>query len=180
MVGGVVDDDQTLLGSKIVGIEIQAPESIPDSAPMAIAIGNNKVRHRFVQSLETKPQRRQWAKVVHPSAIIDPTVTIGEGTVVMAGAIIQAGTKIGKHAIINTKASVDHDVSVGDFCHICPGATIAGHVSIGQFAMVGAGANVIPCMTIQKAAIVGAGACVISDVAENCIVVGVPAKSKSQ
>lgn len=178
-VGGVTDDNLDLIGQKTLGLDIQPTSNIPESAPIVVAIGSNSVRKRIVDRFETGQPNRIWPSIVHPTAIVDPTVTLGVGTVVMAGAVIQADTVIGKHSIVNTRSSVDHDVCVGDFCHVCPGATIAGHVSIGRLAMIGTGANILPCMTIEESAIVGAGACVISDIPANHIAVGVPAKIKA-
>ncbi len=178
-VGGVVDDNPDLMGARIIGFEIQPVSSIPDSVPLVIAIGNNQVRKQIVDRFDSQQGKQRWPTIVHPTAIVDSTVKLGAGTVVMAGAVLQADTVIGDHSIVNTRSSVDHDVCVGDFCHVCPGATIAGHVSINQLVMIGTGANVVPCVTIDEMAIIGAGACVVSDVPASCVAIGVPARIKT-
>ena len=78
-----------------------------------IAIGNNKIREKISDTLE-KENIKQTI-LIHPSADIDETATIKEGTVVMANAVINASVKIGRSCIINTASSIDHDCIINDF-----------------------------------------------------------------
>jgi len=179
-IGGVVDDDDERVGTTILDFTIQPTSEVPASVPIVIAIGNNGIRKRIFDHFEDREPGRPWPRVIHPTAIVDPTVQLGDGVVVMAGSVIQADTVIGPQTIINTRSSIDHDVAVGSFSHVCPGATIAGHVSIGDLVMIGTGANVLPCQKIGNASTVGAGACVISEVPANTVFTGVPAREKKQ
>ncbi len=136
-----------------------------------IAIGANKVRQRISQSLKL-----HFVKAIHPKAVIDESVQIDEGTVVMAGAVINVDSTIGKHVIINTGAVVDHDCVVEDFAHLSPNVTLSGNVKVGEGVHIGAGAVVIPGVKIGRWATVGAGTVVIKDVPEGATVVGSPAR----
>ena len=140
-------------------------------SPMIVSIGDNRTRKAIVDRLSCG-----FGSAIHPSAVVSPTAIIREGTVVMPGAIINADAKIGKHCIINTGASVDHECIVGDYCHLAPHATLCGQVQVGEGTLIGAGASVVPGVKIGKWCIIGANAAVIEDVADNSIVVGVPAK----
>ena len=86
------------------------------------------------------------------------------------------GSSIGKHTIINTNATVDHDCHLGDFVHIAPGATLCGGVKVGNGTLIGANATVLPNCKIGKNVSVGAGAVVTTDLPDNVVVAGVPAK----
>lgn len=101
---------------------------------------------------------------------------IGEGTVVMPSAVLNHDCIIGKHVIINTAVIVEHDCVVSDFCHISPNATLSGGVEVGEGSWVGVGAVIKDHVKIGKNVIVGAGAVVISDIPDDSIVVGNPAK----
>ena len=170
-IAGVVDENQELLGTVILGYSIESLETVPVGAKAVIAVGDGMQREKIAHKLEL-----EWQTVVHPSAIIDSTASLGRGCVVMAGAIIQADAVVGNHAIVNTAASIDHDCTIGDFCHISPGARIAGHVKLGSQTLFGTNACVIPNVTIGDQVIVGAGAVVIRNVDSNCTMVGVPAR----
>lgn len=114
--------------------------------------------------------------IAHPSAIISPTATIGDGTVLAPGTIINAEAVLGEHCIVNTAASVDHHCELADGVHIAPGARLAGGVKVGARAMIATAAACIPGVSIGADTVVAAGAVVVRDVPSGCTVKGIPAK----
>ncbi|MHC2990336.1 acetyltransferase [Pontibacter sp. HJ8] len=169
-VTGVFDDNPAI--KEVSGIPALGPyagQALEE--PLVISIGDNGIRQRIAEKLHVS-----FSKAVHPSAIISPSATIAEGTVVMQGAIIQANANIGRHAIVNTGASIDHDCRIGDFAHISPGAILSGNVQVGEGTHIGAGAVVIPNLRIGKWCRIGAGAVVIRDIRDGVTAVGNPAR----
>lgn len=140
-----------------------------------IGIGNARVRKKIQKSI---PEQK-LITLIHPDAVVAEDVTMGVGTVVMAGTVINSGAKIGNGCIINTCSSVDHDCEVGDFVHIAVGSHLCGNVSVGNGTWIGAGATVINNVSICPECMIGAGTVVIKDIAEKGTYVGVPAR-KSQ
>lgn len=114
--------------------------------------------------------------VVHPSAILSTTATLGAGTIISAGVIVQSDARIGRFCVLNTACTVDHDNVLGDGVSISPGVHTAGYVTIGDGAFVGLGAVIIGGVTIGARATVGAGAVVVRDVPDGVTVVGNPAR----
>ncbi len=173
-VAGVLDDDSAKWELSLLGSRIDGPirEKITNGCRAVLAVGSNSERKRLAEALEA-----DWVTVIHPGALVDPTVTIEPGAVVFAGAVIQPETKIGHHAIVNTAASVDHDCTVGAFAHVAPGAHLAGNVTVGEGALIGIGSAVISGCSIGDWAKVGAGAAVVRDVPAGVTVVGVPART---
>jgi UDP-2-acetamido-3-amino-2,3-dideoxy-glucuronate N-acetyltransferase len=55
---------------------------------------------------------------VHPSSVIDDSVTIGEGTKIWHFSHIQSGAVIGARCVIGQNVNVANNVSVGDNCKI--------------------------------------------------------------
>ncbi len=139
-----------------------------------IAIGNNEIREVIYNRLNIPNERFQ--KLIDPSAIIGTNVKIGNGTVVMPNSVINADSVIGEHCIINTASIVEHDNYIENFVHISPNSTLTGGVKVGSGSQIGASATVIPQKSIGKNTIVGAGATVVSDIGDNEVVVGTPAK----
>lgn len=139
-----------------------------------VAVGGNDMRERITVKLSE--MNIEQPILIHPSATVDETVKIGEGTVIMANAVINADSKIGRGCIINTSATVDHDCIIDDYVHISPGAHIAGGVQIGRKTWIGAGSTVINNVSICEQCIVGAGSVVIKDIAECGTYVGSPAR----
>lgn len=172
----VHDDDRARWGATLAGVPIVgAIRDVLDraDATAVIAIGDNQTRHRLAAAA-----RCRFQTLIHRTAHVEPSVTLGDGSVVFAGAVIQPDTVIGAHAIINTSASVDHDCKLGAVVHVAPGARIAGIVSVGDGVLIGVGAVVAPMLAIGAWARVGAGAAVVRDVTPGATVVGVPARPR--
>lgn len=176
------DDDRRRWGGTVLGVRIHGPvenrAARAEGNAAVIAIGDNRVRRRLASRLEPLWTRVVWTSVVHPSAIVHPSASVGAGTVVFAGAVIQPDVVIGRHAILNTGATVDHDCRLGDFVHLAPGTRLAGDVEVAEGALVGIGATVIPGRKIGAWSLVGAGATVVRNVPPETVVMGVPASPR--
>jgi len=118
----------------------------------------------------------QWATLVHATAWVAPSATLGEGSVVLAGAVVNAGARVGCHAIVNTRAVLEHDVVLGDYGNIGSGALLGGGATVGEHAFVAMGAAVRDHVTVGNGATVGMGAGVVGDVEPGLTVVGNPAR----
>lgn len=147
--------------------------SYMEDADLLVSLGQNAIRRRWQEVLEAAGA--SLATLIHPRAVVAERVTIGAGSVVMAGAVINPDVVIGRGVIINTCASVDHDGRIGDFCHISVGAHLAGTVSVGANSLLGVGVAVRPGVTIGEDCTIGVGAAVVSDLIEPGVYVGVPA-----
>lgn len=145
-----------------------------------IAIGQIKdysLRHKVYNKVKTTGF--SFPIIVSPNAIINESVSIEEGTVVMDGVVINSGTKVGKFSILNTNSAVDHDCEICDFVHIAPGVTLSGGVKVGNSSFIGAGATIIQYKSIGEKCIIGAGSVVTKDIKESGVYVGIPARPLS-
>ncbi|KAA6441744.1 acetyltransferase [Dyadobacter flavalbus] len=165
------DDD--LQKTEVAGIPVTGSYNtgLFVNEPIIIAIGNNLIRRRISSQIT-----HCFVSLIHPSALVDKTVTIGTGTVIVHGSIIQANSQIGNHVIVNTGASIDHDCKIADYVHIAPGVILCGNVCIGESSLIGAGSCIAPNITIGKNCIVGAGSIVTKAVPEGAVVRGSSSK----
>lgn len=174
-------DNRHPIGCSINGIEVVASDlsmlegrAPPGWVAVFIAVGDNRERGRlFDQAVDLG---YELDTLIHPSAIVSPTASLGVGSVLMPGTIINANAEIGKNCIVNTAASLDHDARLGVGVQICPGVRVAGRVTIGGGVFIGTGAVVIPGVTIGAQAIIGAGSVVLHDVADDARIAGIPAR----
>lgn len=141
-----------------------------------IAIGDNYHRLKKAENILKYTSDFSYVSAIHPSAIIGKNVTVGEGTVMMAGVIVNNDTSIGKHCYISTKTSVGHDSIIGDFSSFGPGATTGGRTIMGRCTAVGIGANILNGRTIGSHSVIGSGALLVKDVEDYVVAYGVPAK----
>ena len=142
-----------------------------------IGIGSNIVREKILSELLV--QNLNVPNIIHPTAYVSSTATIGTGTVVFAQAAINVDAQIGIGCIINTSASVDHDCILDNFCHISPGAHLAGGTKVGPRSWLGVGSVTKQLVEIGHDCVIGAGAAVVQNVYNETIVMGVPARLKS-
>jgi UDP-perosamine 4-acetyltransferase len=164
-----------VLGVPVLGGDILLPGLFAQGVSSAVvAIGSNNQRQQIGLSLLA--MGFALPAVVHPSALISPSATIGQGAVVMARAVVGTLARVGELAIINTGAIVEHDNYIGRSAHIAPGTALAGGVRVGDRAMVGIGSAVRPHISIGDDSIVGAGSVVVADVPSGVTVAGAPAR----
>lgn len=167
---------QHLLGVPILGGDDRLAAYPCDRVELLLglgSVGDASLRRKCFLALHQQGYR--FATAIHPAAHIAREVSLGQGTVIMAGAILQPGCQLGENVIINTGARLDHDCRVGDHAHISPGAVLCGEVQVAAAAHIGAGATIIQGINIGEGSLVGAGAAVVRSVPAGRRVTGVPA-----
>jgi sugar O-acyltransferase (sialic acid O-acetyltransferase NeuD family) len=143
----------------------------------AVAIGGSRGGDRREISALLRSLGLGLPAIVHPTASVSPSASVGDSSHVLANAVVAAGTRIGESCIVNNGAVVDHECTLSAGVHVAPGAVVCGCVTIGEDAMIGAGATVLPRVHVGRGAVVGAGATVTRDVPDGCTVVGTPARA---
>lgn len=183
---GITDPDETLWNKEWLGVDILGDDDKildihPDHIELVNGLGGVKSTRARQKLFETWHNNGySFASVVHPKAVLAPSVKIVEGVQVLAGAIINPHTIIGVNTVVNTGAVLEHDCVVGNHVHIAPGAKVAGNVSIGSGTHVGIGSTIIQGVVIGDDCLIAAGAVVIRDVPASSTVMGVPGKVTSR
>jgi sugar O-acyltransferase (sialic acid O-acetyltransferase NeuD family) len=168
--------DRAKVPGPLLGLPVHWIDDLKDAAlgcELACAIGTT-ARKGFTDHCEELGL--EFARVIHPTARLSRTSTIGAGTILSVGVIVAAHTALGRHVIANRGAMIGHHTRVGDHVTISPGANIGGRVRIGDRAYIGMGAVVLNDVSIGSGSTVGAGAVVTKDVPERVQVLGVPAR----
>ena len=178
---GLLDDvnmnrqKQTFYGYSILGGKEQLDKLFNSGIDhIIIGFGNCHARYKLSEFAYSKGFK--FTNAIHPRSIIARDVSIGEGSVIVAGAVVNPGSKLGKHVIINTCASVGHDCTVQDAVHIAPGVRVGGHSTIGEKSWIGIGSSLRDHVKIGKNCMIGAGSVVIENIPDNVLAYGVPAK----
>ncbi|HWS75402.1 MAG TPA: UDP-3-O-(3-hydroxymyristoyl)glucosamine N-acyltransferase [Quisquiliibacterium sp.] len=89
----------------------------------------------FAQMLEPPPP----ARLVHPTASIDPSASLATGVSVGAHAVIEAGVRVGEGGAIGAGVYLGRDVSVGAAARLHPGVVVYHDCVIGARAIVHSG-----------------------------------------
>ena len=147
-----------------------------DDINYVVAIGGGNGKDRLLLHDKLKSKGYTPIQCLHPNAIVSKSAVIGEGCQILMGTAVAAKVVLGKSVIINTSASVDHECTIEDGCHIAPGVHLAGNITVGKNTFIGVGASICPNLKIGENVTIGAGSVVISDIPDNVVVYGVPAK----
>ncbi len=177
---GYLDDDKNKIGQvfngyKCLGTIDLLSGLITEDKSLCATIANQdaNIRKKFVNMF---PDFNNWETLIHPSANISDTSTIGKGCIICSSDNISVNTNIGNFCLLNISVTIGHDCLIGDFVSIMSGSCVSGHVIIGNSSYLATNSTVVPGMKIGEEARVGAGSVVIRNVKSNTTVMGVPAK----
>ena len=153
---GFVDDFAT--GPDIVGSYDQVRLSHPPSSGVAIviAIGYEHIPARWSVFEKVRRDGYHVPALVHPTAIVHSSVSVGDGAIVMSGANVDVFSEIGALAVLWPGVIVSHDSRVGANSFLSPGSILCGFVTTGTGCFIGAGAVVADHRTVPAGAFVKA------------------------
>lgn len=141
---------------------------------VAIGIGDNFTRERAQAVLLGEHPEIRVPAIVHKTAWVSPSATVGAGTVVLAQASVGPLARVGDGALVNSGASLDHESALDNFASLGPGAHTGGRVVIGARTMVGLNAGILQGISVGSDSVIGAHSLVRNDVPANTIAYGVP------
>jgi sugar O-acyltransferase (sialic acid O-acetyltransferase NeuD family) len=179
---GYVDDNPERHGTMVAGSVVLGGRDVLRQRPDAAVVvctgrpGDYTSRVRIVGELGLPPER--YATIVHPSAAVSASSSLGPGCVLLAHVALTAGVRVGAHVAIMPQATLTHDDVIGDFVTIASGARLGGGARVGPAAYIGAGATIGEGRTVGAFALVGMGAVVTRDVPPREVWAGVPARHR--
>jgi UDP-3-O-[3-hydroxymyristoyl] glucosamine N-acyltransferase len=105
-------------------------------------ISASEPRLLFAQVIKLFYQPFRLPIGIHPSAIVETGVELGENVSIGAHAVIQPGVKIGNGAIVHPNVVIYPDVSIGDRTILHANCTIHERVRIGNDCVIHSGATI--------------------------------------
>ncbi|MBD1386224.1 acetyltransferase [Mucilaginibacter rigui] len=140
-----------------------------------LGVGDNNIRSRIAQVV--LHANGKLPNVIHRNVYLSKHIELGIGNFISANATINALSRVGDFCILNTGCIIEHECLIANGAHIGPGAVLAGSVQVGSMSFVGANASIKQGIKIGANVIIGAGTVVITDIPDNTIVAGNPARN---
>ena len=108
------------------------PPDWPHGAPSAI-IRVEDPNHACMKAAKMfAPPEPQRPAGVHPTAVVDPSVKLGEGVHVGPFTVIEKGSEIGDGAIIEAQVFIGENCKIGAKTHIYPQVTLREGTIVGR------------------------------------------------
>ncbi len=178
---GFFDDFQRVgsdtVGGPILGslkdIESQHASGVFDSLLVGIGYKHTDFRR---QCFERFSPAIEFPSLVHPAAHLEPSVTLGAGTIVGAGCVFDGGVSVAENCYFNPGCIIAHDTSIGANSFCGPGVTLAGFITVEEDCFLGVGTTVIDNVRISAGTQTGGGTVVTSDITDPGLYVGAPAR----
>lgn len=177
---GFIDDDPARHGQVIDGTPVIGGREVIARLPGARLVlctgrpGNYVSRVLIAGELSLPPER--YATIVHPSAAVSGSSSVGPGSVLLAHVTLTAGVSVGAHVAVMPQVTLTHDDVVDDFATIASGVCLGGGVRVGTAAYIGAGALVREQLTVGPYSLIGMGSVVTRDVPALEVWAGTPAR----
>lgn len=150
---GFLDDDTAKSGTEFYGYKVlggteklkELSLKIPLSAIVAIQDGS--VRKKIVEAYS---EFDRWESIVHPTAVIASTSTVGKGSVFFPQVTVSVDSKLGCFGLYYIHSTICNDCRIGDYVSVMSGATVSERVEIGDECFLAAGASVYPHKRLGK------------------------------
>lgn len=177
---GFLDDkpelkNKSFHGVKVLGSLVKAKDLNDCSFIFGIGSALNFWKRRDILT-KIGIEDERFETIIHPTASVSRMAVVGQGTVVFQNVTITSNATIGKHVYILPNSVISHDDVIGDFTCIAGGVSVSGDVHIGQSCYLGTNSAIRDGVTIGNQCLIGMGSVVLTDVPENNVVVGNPAR----
>jgi sugar O-acyltransferase (sialic acid O-acetyltransferase NeuD family) len=179
---GIVDNGRPRLedAERILGYSLTHWDDLKlfngNNCKFVIGIGNPVIREKIRSVIVDDGS--QLFSVVHPSAYVAQSATIGTGAIVSPFVFVGPMATVRTNSVLNTYASVGHDAEVGPSAVLSPYAALNGSAKCGCAAFLGSQAIVAPSIILGNNSKLSAGSILTKDTEDNCLAVGNPAKSR--
>ncbi len=159
-VAGFIDDGPEKKGAMGIGglpvlgslEEVSAlQEHGPQQVDLVLAVGYADMQSRRQAYEKVKAMGYRLVTLVHPRAHLEPSVHLGEGTIVLAGVLLDQHVRIGSAVYLDIGVRVGEESVIGTNNYLSAGTTVAGYVQVGENNFVG-----LDC-TVVNEVVIGSG-----------------------
>ena len=123
--------------------------------------------NRFDKYLELKDMGFNFPNIIHKDSLIEPSVSMGDGNIILAGAIVGSEAQILNLNYLNTGSILSHECELQNNIHLAPGSTVGGRVSIANNSLIGMNSTIYFDVKIGSNVTINNGVNVSTDVSDN-------------
>lgn len=175
-----------LVEYKVIGFLDDNPDNYSNyslSAPLLGGVRNHTIRHdcAYLMGIANLKYRKLFVeqfleqgatfiKLIHPTAYISPSASIGLGAVIGPMANIGPNVTLGDFTLINSRCSMGHDTHLGKFNFISPNVSFSGFTTIGDENLFGINSATIPGIKVGNRNKIAAGMVLDKNIGDDTVV----------
>jgi len=168
---GILDDRPKLWGKEILGVQVYGPlkmvDQLKDMFDALIISFTRDTESRRKIFVEYKNKGYKFINIIHPQALVENNVELGEGNLIYAFARIGPFSKVGDNNLISAFTNIEHHNKIGSHNHFGPHCSTSGEVRIEDGCKFGTGIFIQDSITIGKNVWVASGSIIINDIPSN-------------
>jgi sugar O-acyltransferase (sialic acid O-acetyltransferase NeuD family) len=111
-----------------------------------------------------------FTSLIHPSAYISPSASVGKGVIIAPYANIGPKVIIGDFNLLNARCSIGHDSILGTNNFVTPNVSFSGNTCIGDDNLFGINSATIPGISIGSRNTIAAGMVLDRSIADDTTV----------
>ena len=110
-----------------------------------------------------------FPNIIHPKAVVEESVIMGEGNVILAMANVGSCVKMGNLNYINNNALISHDCELHENIHLAPASVLASSIIIESNVLIGMNSTLYYGITIGYGSTILNGLIINNTVSKNVI-----------
>jgi sugar O-acyltransferase (sialic acid O-acetyltransferase NeuD family) len=177
---GFLDDNRAVWGSSLHGVPVLGPLRSARELSDCVFVNGIGSSGNFWRKGDiiagTGIAIDRFATVIHPTASVSRSASIGRGVVILQHVSVTSNATIGDHVVVLPNSVVSHDDWIGDYTCVAGGVCISGNVRVGRSCYIGSRSALISGIEVGNGSLIGMGSVVLHDVEPNSVVVGNPAR----
>lgn len=176
-------DDEFVKEDNFKGLPVVAfselKKSYPtDSYSAHVALSYNRLNlNRKEKYIMLKESGYKLASYVCTKSVTWPDLAIGDNCFILENQTIQPTVRIGNNVMIWSGNHIGHGCTIKDHAYISSHVCISGHTEIGERCFLGVNSTFKDFIKVGEAVFVTMGANVVSDIADNSVVIGAQGKT---
>lgn len=169
-------DDKLEIGHNVMGINVVG---CFNDVKLLLDIGINNFiiafgvltqrNIRYELYLKLKKLGCIFPNIIHPKAIVEESVIMGEGNVILAMTNVGSCVKMGNLNYINNNALISHDCELHDNIHLAPASVLASSIIIESNVLIGMNSTLYYGITIGHGSTILNGLIINNSVSKNVI-----------
>ena len=159
--------EEEKFGLKIINLKKLKENYNPKDYKIIIGVGYNNINQNRENIFNrVKEMGYEIETYIHPSAVVNETASIGEGSMILSNSVVEPFVKVGENSIIWSNCTLAHHSEVESHCWIASNSILSGQAKIKHNTFIGVNCTIVNEVIVERMNIIGAGSLITKNTNE--------------